>query len=69
MRNTNIELYLKYSNNQQGYEEIYQRSFNELLQELETEMAILTLKDLLELYIYYSKPNRLKKNYLLNYKF
>ena len=31
MRNTNIELYLKYSNNQQGYEKIYQRSFNELL--------------------------------------
>ena len=49
MRNTNIELYLKYSNNQQGYEKIYQRSFNELLQEIEAEMAILTLKELLEI--------------------
>lgn len=66
MRNTNIELYLKYSNNQQGYEKIYQRSFNELLQEIEAEMAILTLKELLEIYIYYSKPNRLKNNYMNN---
>ncbi len=66
MHNTNIELYLKYSNNQQGYEKIYQRSFNELLQEIEAEMAILTLKELLEIYIYYSKPNRLKNNYMNN---
>ena len=66
MRNTNIELYLKYSNNQQGYEEIYQRSFNELLQEIELEFSILSLKELMEIYLYYSKPNRLKKNYMNN---
>lgn len=66
MRNTNIELYLKYSNNQQGYEEIYQRSFNELLQEIELEFSILSLKELMEIYLYYSKPNRLKNNYMNN---
>lgn len=66
MRNTNIELYLKYSNNHQGYEEIYQRSFNELLQEIELEFSILSLKELMEIYLYYSKPNRLKKNYMNN---
>ncbi|MGN1352791.1 MAG: hypothetical protein ACI4WF_01855 [Bacilli bacterium] len=66
MRNTNIELYLKYSNNQQVYEEIYQRSFNELLQEIELEFSILSLKELMEIYLYYSKPTRLKSNYMNN---
>ena len=61
-----IELYLRYSNNPREYGTTYKRSFTELLKEIELAISILPLKELIKIYLFYSKPNRLKDNYMNN---
>ncbi len=59
-----IDLYLEYYNNREKYEKVYKRSFNDLLKEIETELSILSLKELVDTYIKYSRVNYLKNSYL-----
>ncbi len=59
-----IDLYLKYYDTREKYERIYKRSFNELLKEIETELSVLSLKELFDAYIKYSRVNYLKNSYL-----
>ena len=61
-----IELYLRYSNNPREYGKTYKRSFTELLKEIELAISILPLKELIKIYLFYSKPNKLKDNYMNN---
>lgn len=64
MNNYLIETYIKYYNKQDEYENIYKRKFDVLLEEIENQLAVLNLKELVDLYLKYSAVNYLKNNYM-----